>query len=59
MTGKGAKMTTRRRYCGAGKNLGGPGEFLVINFQFLFKSKFQILNFETNGHGGSWVSRIG
>jgi len=44
MTGKGAKMTPRRRYCGTGKKLGVPGKFLIINFQFLIKSKFQVLN---------------
>jgi len=25
MTGKDTKMTIRRRYCGAGEKLGGPG----------------------------------
>jgi len=32
-------MTTRRRYCGAGKKVGVPGEFLI-------KSEFLILNYE-------------
>jgi len=40
MTGKDTKMTPHRRYCGSGEKVGGPGEFLIINFQFLIKSEF-------------------